>query len=160
MFIFCLGSFCLIVFWNNMSKYMWVCVYIAVNSYSYYIWIVNDLSDCNTFLFFLVCFLLFYFWIVCVMNSVCVSAAVSHACYIWIVNDITDSSTCLFSVAGFFLFCFRKVCVRKCVYVCLGVCVWAVNSPACYIWIVNDITDSNTCLFSVSVFFCVCSVLE
>ena len=27
------------------------------------------------------------------------------------------------------------------------------NSPACYIWIVNDITDSNTCLFSVSVFF-------
>ena len=57
------------------------------------------------------------------MNSVCVSAAVSHACYIWIVNDITDSSTCLFSVAGFFLFCFRKVCVRKCVYVCLGVCV-------------------------------------
>ena len=31
------------------------------------------------------------------------------------------------------------------------VCV-AVNSHACYICIVNDITDSNTCLFSVSVF--------
>ena len=31
------------------------------------------------------------------------------------------------------------------------VCV-AVNSHACYIWIVNDITDSNTSLFYVSVF--------
>ena len=40
-----------------------------------------------------------------------------------------------------------------CVYVCLSVCVClAVNSPACYIWIVNDITDFNTCLFSVSGF--------
>ena len=30
---------------------------------------------------------------------------------------------------------------------CICVCV-AVNSPACYIWIINDI-DPNTCLFSV-----------
>ena len=28
----------------------------------------------------------------------------------------------------------------------------AVDSPACNIWIVNDITDCNTCLFSVSGF--------
>ena len=28
----------------------------------------------------------------------------------------------------------------------------AVNRLDCYIWIVNDITDCNTCLFSVSVF--------
>ena len=34
--------------------------------------------------------------------------------------------------------------------VCVSV---AVNSHACYIWIVNDITDSNTCLFSVAGFF-------
>ena len=47
------------------------------------------------------------------------------------VNDITNSNTCFFSVAGFFLFlCFRKVCVSQ--------CVSAVNSPACYIWIVNN----------------------
>ena len=79
----------------------------------------------------------------------CLCVAVdSHACYIWIVNDITDSNTCFFSVAGFFLFfCFRKVCVRKCVCRCVSVCVSAVNSPACYIWIVNDITDASTCLF-------------
>ena len=36
--------------------------------------------------------------------------------------------------------------------VCVCVCV-AVNSRACYIWIVNDITVSNTSLFSVSGFF-------
>ena len=40
-----------------------------------------------------------------------------------------------------------------CVCVCL--CV-AVNSHACYIWIVNDITDSNACfvfqVFSVILF--------
>ena len=28
----------------------------------------------------------------------------------------------------------------------------AVSSHGCYIWIVNDITDCNTCLFSVSGF--------
>ena len=34
-----------------------------------------------------------------------------------------------------------------------GVCLCvAVNSHGCYIWIVNDITDSNFSLFSVSVF--------
>ena len=33
-----------------------------------------------------------------------------------------------------------------------GVCV-DVNSHACYTWIVNDITDCNTCLFSVAGFF-------
>ena len=37
---------------------------------------------------------------------------------------------------------------------CVCVCV-AVNSHGCYIWIVNDITDSDTCLFSVSGFFSV-----
>ena len=100
---------------------MCVCVYIAVNSYSCYIWIVNDLSDCNTSFFSLFPFILFWNSM-CHEYSVCVCVAVnSHACYIWIVNDITDSNTCLFSVAGFF--CFRKVCVRKCVYVCLSVCV-------------------------------------
>ena len=36
---------------------------------------------------------------------------------------------------------------------CVCLCV-AVNSHACYIWIVNDSTDCNTCLFSVSDFFC------
>ena len=44
---------------------------------------------------------------------------------------------------------FRK---RMCKEVCVCVCV-AVNSLACYIRIVNDVTDSNTCLFSVSGFF-------
>ncbi len=37
----------------------------------------------------------------------------------------------------------KEVCVSQCV------CVFTVNSPACYIWIVDDMTDSNTCLFSV-----------
>ncbi len=47
----------------------------------------------------------------------------------------------------FLLFDFRIVCVRRCVCLCV-----AVNSHGCYIWIVNDITDSNFSLFSVSVF--------
>ena len=45
-----------------------------------------------------------------------------------------------------------SVCVR--VFVCV-----AVNSLACYRWIVKDITDCNSCLFSVSVcvvLFCSC----
>ena len=42
-----------------------------------------------------------------------------------------------------------SMCMR--VFVCVYV---AVNSHACYRWIVNDITDCNSCLFSVSV--CVC----
>ena len=47
--------------------------------------------------------------------------------------------------------------MSQCVYVCISVC-WvcvcvAVNSHACYICIVNDITDFNTSLFSVSGFF-------
>ena len=69
----------------------------------------------------------------------------------------------LFYVSGLFvLFCFRIVCVRMCVYVSECVCVCgAVNSHACYRWIVNDITDCNSCLFSVSVcvfvfWSCVC----
>ena len=53
------------------------------------------------------------------------------------------------------------VYVFKCVHV--YVCV-AVNSHACYRWIVKDITDCNSCLFSVSVFVflfwsCVCKVV-
>ena len=36
------------------------------------------------------------------------------------------------------------------------VCVCAVNSHACYIWIVNDVTDYNTCfLFQGSFFYSV-----
>ena len=42
------------------------------------------------------------------------------------------------------------MCKEVCV--CASVCVCVVNSHACCIWIVNDINDSNTCLFSVSVF--------
>ena len=38
------------------------------------------------------------------------------------------------------------------VSVSVFVCV-AVNIKSCYIWIVNDITDFNTCFFSVSPFF-------
>ena len=51
--------------------------------------------------------------------------------------------------------------MRICVYVfeCVFVCVYvAVNSHACYRWIVNDITGCNSCLFSVSV--CVLYVLD
>ena len=42
--------------------------------------------------------------------------------------------------------------MRMCVSVseCVCVCV-AVNSHTCYRWIVNDITDCNSCLFFVSV---------
>ena len=43
-----------------------------------------------------------------------------------------------------------------CVHVMAGVCVClAVNSPGCYIWIVNDLTDCNTW-----VFFFLNSILE
>ena len=42
---------------------------------------------------------------------------------------------------------------------CVCVCV-AINSYACCIWIVNDITDSNTCLFSVSGFLFFNCILE
>ena len=54
-------------------------------------------------------------------------------------------------------------------YMCLSVCARvfvcvAVNSHACYRWIVNDITDCNSCLFSVSVFVvlfwsCMCQMV-
>ena len=49
------------------------CVCVAGNSYGCYIWIVNYLTDCNTFCFLKVCILLFYFGIVCVRRCVCVS---------------------------------------------------------------------------------------
>ena len=39
------------------------------------------------------------------------------------------------------------------------VCV-AVNIQSCYIWIVNDITDFNTCFFSVSLSFLLYSISE
>ena len=50
-------------------------------------------------------------------------------------------------------------CVRAFVCVCVGV-----NSHACYRWIVNDITDCNSCLFFVSVcvflfWSCMCRVV-
>ena len=49
------------------------------------------------------------------------------------------------------------MCVCVCVYQC--VCV-AVNSLACYIWNANDMTDSNTCFFSVFLFFFFTSIFE
>ena len=51
---------------------------------------------------------------------------------------------CLFPFILFWNSMCREVCVCHCV---------AVKSHACYIGIVNDITDSNTCLFSVAGFF-------
>ena len=50
------------------------------------------------------------------------------------------------------------MCLRACVCVCVSV-----SSHACCRWIVNDITDCNSCLFSVSVcvflvWSCVCKV--
>ena len=60
------------------------CVCVAVNIDGCYIWIVNDLTDWNTF-FFKVHFLLFYIGIVFVSRGVCLCVAVnSHDCYIWI----------------------------------------------------------------------------
>ena len=50
------------------------------------------------------------------------------------------------------------MCKEVCVCVC--VVLIAINSHACCIWIVNDITDSNICLFSVSVFFLLFYFLE
>ena len=54
-----------------------------------------------------------------------------------------------------------RMCVYMCVCVHVFVCVCvSVNIHVCYRWIVNDITDCNSCLFSVSVcvflFSCVC----
>ena len=45
-----------------MSKDVSVRVCVAINSYGCYIWIVNDLTDCNTFfiLFFIFKFVSFY----------------------------------------------------------------------------------------------------
>ena len=57
--------------------------------------------------------------------------------------------------------------MRKKVSGCGCACVWCVRACAraymrfshtCYIWIVNNITNCNTCLFSVSDFFY--SILE
>ena len=39
------------------------------------------------------------------------------------------------------------------IVLCQCVLCVAVNSHASFIWIVNDITDTNACLFSLSVFF-------
>ena len=55
------------------------------------------------------------------------------------------------------------VFVFECVHACVCVCV-GVNSHACYRWSVNDITDCNSCLFSVSVWVfllssCMCKVV-
>ena len=79
--------------------------------------------------------------------------------------DITDCKTCLFYVSGLFvLFCFRIVCVY--VFKYMRVCVRVqLLSRACYRWIVNDITDCNSCLFSVSVcvvlfYSCMCKVVS
>ena len=73
-----------------------------------YIWIVNDVTDCNTCLFSVSgLFLSFYFEIVCVRRCVCLCVRVavnSRACYIWIVNDITDSNICFFSLSVIYLF--------------------------------------------------------
>ncbi len=45
----------------------------------------------------------------------------------------------LFQVFSVLLFQ-KSICKEMCVCLCL-----AVNSAACYVWIVNDITDSHTC---------------
>ena len=60
---------------------------------------------------------------------------------------------------SFVSFCFSIVYVSECL--CVSV---AVNSHACYRLIVNNITDCNSCLFSVSVcvflfWSCVCKVV-
>ena len=87
---------------------------------------------------------------------------------------MTESNTGLFSFSGRFCFILfwnsmcKDVCIYVCVSVCLCVCVcvWlliADNSQSCYIWIENDITDFNTCFFSVSLFFffsVLCSISE
>ena len=80
----------------------------------------------------------------------------SYPSSIWIVNDIIDSNNSVFCFRVLLMFqnsmC-KEVCVSVlCVCVCLCVCMYlliAVNSCACHIWIVNDITDCNTWLFSV-----------
>ena len=171
-FLFQVFSF--ILFWNSMCKVMcvclWVCmcvymirfkqtILIAVNSPVCYIWIVNGRTDSNTYFLSRVSFFVFQnnmFKDVCTRECarVCVCVAVnSYGSYIWIVNDITDSNICINTSfkkkkkVCFLLSDFRIVCVRRCVCLCV-----AVNSHGCYIWIVNDITDSNFSLFSVSVF--------
>ena len=53
----------------------------------------------------------------------------------------------------------KGVCICVCVSECVCVCV-AVNSQSCCIWIVNDITDFNTCFFSVSHFSLQYFILE
>ena len=46
------------------------------------------------------------------------------------------------------------MCVCVCVCVCMSVWLFiAVTSHVCNIWIANDMTDSNTSLFSKSFFF-------
>ena len=46
------------------------------------------------------------------------------------------------------------MCVCVCVCVCMSVWLFiAVTSHVCNIWIANDMTDSNTSLFSVSGLF-------
>ena len=69
-----------------------VCVCVAVNSHACCIWIVNDITDCNSCLFFFSFFfspLLLHFGMVCVRRFVCVCVYVKlliavncHACYI------------------------------------------------------------------------------
>ncbi len=56
------GLFSLIVFWNNMSKDVCICqcVCVAVNSYGCYIWILDDVIDCNTFFLLQILFVSFY----------------------------------------------------------------------------------------------------
>ena len=69
-----------------------MCLCVAVNSHACYIWIVNDITDCNTCLFSVLVFFCFRKGSVCV-SCVCVCLAVnSPVCYIWIVNDVTDSN--------------------------------------------------------------------
>ena len=108
--------FSFILFWNSMCKVMCVCLWVCMCVYM----------------------IRFKQTILIAVNS--------PVCYIWIVNGRTDSNTYFLSRVSFFVFqnnMFKDVCTRECACVC--VCV-AVNSYGSYIWIVNDITDSNICI--------------
>ncbi len=62
-----------------------VCVCVAVNSYGCYIWFVNDLTDCNTWVLFFESFFPFLQFHNSVCEEVCACLCVAvnrHVCYI------------------------------------------------------------------------------
>ena len=108
---------------------------IVANSLACEIWIVNDITDCKTCLFYVSClFVLFCLRIVCVRMCVYVSECVcvcvgvnSHACHRWIVNDINDCNSCLY----------------LCFSVCLSILVLCVLGGLCLCMCVYMITLSQ-----------------